>query len=64
MCNGGPAYAGPLSLWSFGNSGESSSDLEKKIAVVPEALCHSLDHLDLVIDTFEDFIMKRPEAVG
>lgn len=48
---------------SSGNSGESGSDLEKEVFVIPEAVGHSFDHLDLVIDAFEDSGVKGPEAV-
>jgi hypothetical protein len=47
----------------FLNSGGSGSDLEKEVVMVANPAGHSLDNLDLIVDSFEDTSVNRPKAV-
>jgi hypothetical protein len=46
------------------NSGERGPDLEEEVGVVAEAIGHSLDDLDLVVDALDQVGAERPAAVG
>ena len=52
-----------LFLGSSGNSGERRADLEKEVGVVSEAVGHALEHLDLVVDAFEEAGVQGEAAV-
>ena len=46
------------------NSGEGGPDPEEEVGVVAEAVGHPRDHLDLVVDTFDQVGTERSPAVG
>lgn len=46
------------------NSGKSSPDFEEEVGVVPEAVGHPFDHLDLVVDPFQETGVQPMAAVG
>lgn len=54
----------PEILGSSGISGESRSNLEEEVVIIPEAISHSFDDFDLVVDPFEETGVQRPTAVG
>src|SRR5690606_14031850 len=45
-------------------SGEGRPDLQEEVGVVPVAVGHPLDDLDLVVDAFDQIGSQRPAAVG
>jgi len=55
---------GPHTFGSSGISGEGGTNLEEEVFVVSEAVGHSLDDFDLVVDAFQEAGVERPAAVG
>jgi len=53
-----------LFFGSSPNSGEGGTDLEEEVAVVAEAIGHALDHLDPVVDAFDEIGAQGPAGVG
>ena len=46
------------------NSGEGRPDLEEEVGIVAEAVSHSLDDLDLVVDALDEVGAEGVSAVG
>ena len=55
--------SGMQKIGSSPNSGERSPDLEEEVLVIPEAVGHPLDDLDLVVDALEHAGVQRIAAV-
>lgn len=51
-------------MGSSPNSGKSSSDFEEEVFMIPEAVGHAFDDLDLVVDAFEQAGMQRVAAMS
>src|SRR6056297_2987396 len=58
-----PASAGLFFSSSY-LAGEGCLDLEEEVFIVPEAVGGALDHLDTVVDAFDEAGVQRPAGVG
>ena len=56
--------ADPNFFGSSRNSGKSSPDLEEEVLVIPEAVSHSFNHLDFIVNPFHQAGVEVVFAVG
>jgi hypothetical protein len=54
----------PLFFGSSGISGKGCPDPQEEVFIVPESVGHPFDHLDLVVDPFEQTGAEGPAAVS